>query len=612
VKKYAHLLLAFSLAGSIAAACSAVGNPTGTSSGTGAGGAVPASSSASSGTAGSPSSSGTGGSTTTSSSSGAASSSGSGGSTTTSSSSGASSSSGTASSSSSSGLIDFDGGWQIPDSGMMPPLMGDGGTTVEIGPGADSGSPGKFGGPTSGTISVVYPPNGVITPPNTNSIEFHFIPSPGETLFELTFHAPSTTLKVYTGCTPLNGGCVYTPDAVFWQSLVAYARGTAPVTYTVRGVNGNSPGSVGTSAQRTIAFAEQDISGGIYYWNTAGVIQRYDFGFPNAPAQLYLTPASVGAFACVGCHVMSRDGARIAVGQDIPSPAPYKVLDVLSKQQVMSSNGPVGGQANFFSFSPDAKYLLTSDGVSISMLDVGTNTALAPAFAYPATMPDWSPDGLHMVYAKPQSPPPFNFPVPGVDSASLMTMHFNGAGWDNPTTLVPFNGQNNYYPAYSPDGQWVVFNRSPSNAESFANAAPDPDAGTMPDGELWAVSANGGSAVRLSQATDPGACSWPKWAPVKNDYYGGKIMWLTFSSARAYGLRLSQGQRTQLWMVAFDPAKAMLGQDATFPAFWLPFQDISGGNHIAQWTTKIPRKPCNTNSDCDQGEFCKNGHCQPG
>jgi hypothetical protein len=395
--------------------------------------------------------------------------------------------------------------------------MGDGGTTVEIGPGADSGSPGKFGGPTSGTISVVYPPNGVITPPNTNSIEFHFIPSPGETLFELTFHAPSTTLKVYTGCTPLNGGCVYTPDAVFWQSLVAYARGTAPVTYTVRGVNGNSPGSVGTSAQRTIAFAEQDISGGIYYWNTAGVIQRYDFGFPNAPA-----------------------------------------------------------------------------------------------FAYPATMPDWSPDGLHMVYAKPQSPPPFNFPVPGVDSASLMTMHFNGAGWDNPTTLVPFNGQNNYYPAYSPDGQWVVFNRSPSNAESFANAAPDPDAGTMPDGELWAVSANGGSAVRLSQATDPGACSWPKWAPVKNDYYGGKIMWLTFSSARAYGLRLSQGQRTQLWMVAFDPAKAMLGQDATFPAFWLPFQDISGGNHIAQWTTKIPRKPCNTNSDCDQGEFCKNGHCQPG
>jgi len=607
VKKYAHLLLALSLGGSIAAACSATGNPTSTSNGTGAGGAAggaaPSTSSGSSGTAGTTSSSGAGGSTTTSSSSGAA---GSGGSTSTSSSSGA------ASSTSSSGLIDFDGGWQIPDSGQMPPLMGDGGATVEIGPGADSGSPGKFGGPASGAISIVYPPNGVITPPNTNSIEFHFIPAAGETLFEITFVAPSTTLKVYTGCTPQGGGCIYTPDAVFWQSLVAYARGTAPVTYKVRGVNGNSPGSVGTSAQQTIAFAEQDITGGIYYWNTAGVVQRYDFGFPNAPAQLYLTPANVGAFACVGCHVMSREGDRIAVGQDIPSPAPYKVIDVVSKQIVNANNMPLVGQSNFFSFSPDSKYLLTSDGVSIGFRSLVTGDVLVPTVAYPATMPDWSPDGLHMVYAKPQAPPPFNFPVPGVDSASIMTMHFNGATWDNPTTLVPFAGQNNYYPAYSPDGKWVVFNRSPSNAESFANAGPDPDAGTVPDGELWSVSASGGAAVRLSKATDPGACSWPKWAPVMNDYYGGKIMWLTFSSARAYGLRLSQGQRTQLWMVAFDPAKAMQGQDASFPAFWLPFQDISGGNHIAQWTTKIPRKPCAGNGDCDPGELCKSGHCAPG
>jgi hypothetical protein len=492
--------------------------------------------------------------------------------------------------------------------------VGDGGTTVEIGPGATAGSPGKFGGAAGGgAINVVYPPTGVILPPNTNSLEFHFLPAAGQTLFEFSFHAPSTTLTVYTGCTPLNGGCVFTPDAVFWQSLVAYARGTAAVTYTVRGVNGGSPGAVGTSGQRTMAFADQDISGGIYYWNTAGVVQRYDFGLPASPAQLYLTAANVGAFACVGCHVMSRDGARIAVGQDIPSPAPYKVLDVLSKQQAVSNtNQPLGGQANFFSFSPDDKYLLTSDGVSIAFKSLITGDFLVPTVAYPATMPDWAPDGLHMVYSKAQSPPPFNFPVPGVSSAALMTMHFNGVGWDNPQTLVPYTGQNNYYPAYSPDGQWVVWNRSPSDAESFANASPDADAGTMPDGELWAVNATGGTPLRLSAASDPGASSWPKWAPVKNDYYGGKIMWLTFSSARAYGLRLSQGQRTQLWMVAFDPAKAALGQDGSFPAFWLPFQDINGGNHIAQWTTKIPRKPCTGTQSCDPGEQCKNGYCIPG
>jgi hypothetical protein len=65
-------------------------------------------------------------------------------------------------------------------------------------------------------------------------------------------------------------------------------------------------------------------------------------------------------------------------------------------------------------------------------------------------------------------------------------------------------------------------------------------------------------------------------------------------------------------MVAFDPAKAAAGQDATFPAFWLPFQDINGGNHIAQWVTSIPRHTCQTSADCDQGEHCLSGNCVPG
>ena len=516
----------------------------------------------------------------------------------------------TTSGSTGSGPIDFGTGWQPPVLQMQPPLVGTGGTTVVIGPGADASSPGKFGGPNSGQApTIVYPPSGVILPPNTNTIEFHFIPAAGQTLFRFTFHAPTNNLVVYTGCTPLNGGCVFTPDNSFWNDVVAYSRGTQPVTYTVTGVNGSSPGSTGTTAQSTIAFANEDVVGGLYYWNTSGIIQRYDYGFPNAAPQTYMTPQTVGAFACVGCHVLSRQGDRIAVGQDIPSPAPFKVYQTLTKTPFQVGGMPVGGQSNFFSFSPDEKYLLASDGVAVRWLDIATNTTQATPVVPSGTMPDWAPDGQHVVYAKPQSPAVFA--VPGVSSASIESLHFNGVTWDTPTTLVPFAGQNNYYPAYSPTGKWVVFNRSPSNAESFSNAAPDPMQGTVPDGELWAVSSSGGPAIRLSQADNPGACSWPKWAPVVEDYYDGKLMWITFSSARAYGLRLSAGQRTQLWMAAFDPAKAGTGADASYPAFWLPFQDISGGNHIAQWTTVVPRKTCNVPADCDPGEHCVNGHCGP-
>ncbi len=510
-----------------------------------------------------------------------------------------------------SGPINFGGGWTPPNLTMQPPLMGTGGTTVVIGPGADGSSSGKFGGANnpSAKPTIVYPPSGVILPPNTNTLEFHFIPAPGQTLFQFTFHAPTNNLVVYTGCTPLNGGCVYTPDASFWNDVVAYARGTMPVTYSVKGVNGASPGSTGTSTQSTIAFADEDITGGLYYWNTAGIIQRYDYGFPNAAPQTYLTPAMAGAFACVGCHALSRQGNRIAAGQDIPSPAPFKVYQTVTKTPYMVGGMPVGGASNFLSFSPDENYLLISDGVAVRWFDIASNTTQPTPIVASGTMPDWSPDGLHMAYAKPSSPA--FFAVPGVSSASIESLHFNGVGWDTPTTLVPYAGQNNYYPTYSPKGDWVAFNRSPSDAESFSNAAPDPMQGTVPDGELWAVSSSGGPAIRLSNATNPGACSWPKWAPVVEDYYDGKLMWITFSSARAYGLRLAAGQQTQLWMTAFDPAKAATGVDASYPAFWLPFQDITGGNHIAQWSKSVPRKSCVTVADCDTGEHCANGKCGP-
>jgi len=508
------------------------------------------------------------------------------------------------------GPISFGGGWQIPDAGTQPPLVGDGGTTVVIGPGAGNGSPGAFGGSnTAAGPQIVYPPDGVLVPPNTFGLEFHFIPGPGQTLFRFTFQAPTTTLVVYTGCTPVNGGCVYAPDPTFWSSLVAYARGTQPVTFSVTGVDGQSPGATGTSATQSIAFADQDMTGGIYYWNTQGVIQRFDYALPDAGVENYLTPPDVGAAFCVGCHVISRQGYRIVAGKDIPSPAPYSVLDVPTKQPLKVNGQPVAGSANFFSFSPDQQHLLTSDGVSVSWLELATGKVHA-AVAPSGTMPDWSPDGQHMVYAQPSSPSPF--PLPGVSSASIATMHFDGWGWDTPTTLVPFAGQNDYYPTFSPDGQWVLFNRSPSNAESFSNAAPDPDAGTLPDGELWAVSAAGGTPVRLGAASDPGACSWPKWAPVMHDYYGGKIMWLTFSSQRAYGLRLSQWQGTQIWMAAFDPARIASGQDPSFPAFWLPFQDITGGNHIAQWSEAVQRASCTVSSDCPSREMCVRGQCVPG
>lgn len=497
-----------------------------------------------------------------------------------------------------------DGG---PDSSFANP------TTVVIGPGADKSSPGKFGGADdpSAKPQLVYPANGVIVPPNMNSLEFHYIPAAGQTLFELRFEAATLNFVVYFGCQPLGNGCVYTPDAQFWAELVKAARGGPAVKYTLRGVDGANPGAVGTSDTQEISFTKEDILGGLYYWNAkAGAILRYDFGYPLKQAELYLNAQMAGLSTCVGCHALSRDGKMMLVGSFIPAPAPYKIFDVATRTPITVSGTPLTGNANFATFSPDDKQLLYSSGSKIGWRDLTTGQ-IRNSDLVAGAMPDWSPNGSYVVYAKDGTGVPG--PTPGIDSGSIELLHYDQTNqlWNNPQTLVPSGGANNYYPAFDPSGNWVVYNHSPADHNSYENIGIDSQTGQKGDGELWIINAKGGKPIRLDNATNPGAVSWPKWAPDLGTYWGGTVAWLTFSSARAYGLRLADNQQVQLWMVAVDLSKAQAGKDPSFPAFWLPFQDISTGNHIAQWVTHVERKPCTTQKDCASNETCSNGKCVP-
>ncbi|MDP6933587.1 MAG: hypothetical protein QGG40_11755, partial [Myxococcota bacterium] len=72
--------------------------------------------------------------------------------------------------------------------------------------------------------------------------------------------------------------------------------------------------------------------------------------------------------------------------------------------------------------------------------------------------------------------------------------------------------------------------------------------------------------------------SWPHWGPLPDD----DVFWITFSSKRPYGDLLVDGE-CQVWVAAFDPQLALLGQDPSSPAFWLPNQDIETANHSTYW-----------------------------
>lgn len=473
-------------------------------------------------------------------------------------------------------------------------------TVVIVGPGADGTTPDKFAGdPTGAAPQLVYPDSGIVVPPNMNSLELHFVPAPGQTQFELHFAGASVDLFVYIGCTPLGAGCLYEPDATFWNALIDDARGAPEVTYTLRGVDGS--GVIGESEERSLSVTLEDIVGGLYYWNDAGIINRFDFGYPLQTAEVYMNAPQAGAGVCVGCHVVSPDGSRIVVGKDIPAPAPYTVFDVATRQAVTTSGGQhVAGAANFFSFSPNGAQLLYSGGVKIGWRDVSTGNIVNDTVVPSGTMPDWSPDGSKMVYARSSTPPPLA--VPGISSGNIEIMPFSNGSFGGATLLVQSQNTNNYYPTISPDNSWVLFNHSPSNQESMSNTL---------DGELAVVSTEGGGAVRLDAVSNPGWTSWPKWAPGLHTTSNSRVMYFTYSSARAYGLRLADNEKVQLWMSAFDPAKVAAGQDPAAPAFRLPFQDLSSGNHIAQWVAEIVRRPCDDVGVCDPGEICEDGVCVP-
>ncbi|MDP8999597.1 MAG: hypothetical protein M3O46_05740, partial [Myxococcota bacterium] len=242
------------------------------------------------------------------------------------------------------------------------------------------------------------------------------------------------------------------------------------------------------------------------------------------------------------------------------------------------------------------------------------------------TMPDWSVDGKTLVYVVPAGEFPWRQDDAHVYGGSLYTVPYTGNGTFTapPSLFLPSNGENNYYPSYSPDVpmSYVIFNRVDNmKAGPMCNGGFCPDDSfsnpsarllLMPNAALATPidlqKANGSSVV----AKVPLSNSYPRWAPFVQIYHGNKLLWFTFSSTRDYGVRVlnhktgmyqcypadaaetpgaphqqpfvAQCQEPQLWMAPISLSEAQGAVDPSRVAFWIPYQDMSTHNHTAQWT----------------------------
>ena len=503
----------------------------------------------------------------------------------------------------------------IRDTRVIPPTGG--GSPI----GADPGS--LFTGSPEGSRApaLVYPNDGVVLPPNLGRVEVHFLRGPASnTLFEVAFENDVTDVRFYTRCERPAGvrddGCIFEPRGEDWVALAETNRGGAELRVRVRATDDAGSG-FGESGERTMRFARDDLDGTIYYWSTTRrSILRYDFGGDMPAAEAVLTPMQAEG-GCVGCHALSRDGRRILGTVNGINRGGMLLYDLETFTALRSA--PSDEIIQFGSFSPDGTQLVGVYGDNgrgdegLLFFDTRCTTATMATCGQvvdehaidgrEVSHPAWSPDGLHIAYSD-----------VGRDSVSqrpqdcaIGVVDYDGSAWGTPRFLVPrAAGLSRINPDWAPDGASLVFTESvcPGGDMGHRDCNGDSD----PTSSVYAVPSSGGTPVALENAGEAGTLdegrtdlndTFARFAPFEFVLESGgefgevRLMWISFSTTRAYGLRNppggndeSGGRGTYLWMSAFLPEELAGGSDPSATAFALPFQDLDSSNHIAAWTTE--------------------------
>jgi hypothetical protein len=428
---------------------------------------------------------------------------------------------------------------------------------------------------------------------------------------------------VHATCTTaLTGGSCWESDEAAWTALAASNAGQT-VTLKIRSVDPAAPTTLYESAAYTLHFSKKEVPGAIYYWSTtvAGV-RRGLMGDP-APTNFY-TPAQANG-KCVACHTLSKNGKLLAA--DVGGES-LGVVQVSTTVPPPVNFGPTGTPATNYAsawatFDPDAKYVVQSKQGVMTLRDaktgatVGANNGLIP-LGLLGIQPDWAYDGKHIVFAQATKDRAGGTTVRQVSTTIAAT----GVTFGALDVLVPAAADTLYgYPMYNPTNEFIVFVKGKGIEKDLTDQLQLVKA---------ALSQTALPLTRANTLVNDGTVAtgiennMPTWAPTA----GPDVQWVAFASRRDYGFVLANGSKfgddkQQLWIAAVDVSKLGTGVDPSYPAFRVPFVELTENAHRPFWaldalapnpadagTGGTDAGPCVTlNGDCTSGLCCAGLQC---
>jgi hypothetical protein len=222
-------------------------------------------------------------------------------------------------------------------------------------------------------------------------------------------------------------------------------------------------------------------------------------------------------------------------------------------------------------------------------------------------MPDWAPDGKHLLFVQSATNKDRGF-----TGSSIAWLSVAGDVFSTPQLLLTSTGaKDNYaYPMFDPTSAWIAVARGTAGTDNDSTA------------QIMVAEAKPASTaqalVRADTLVNDGTVAvglhntMPTWAPTSAD----GLLWVAFTSTRDYGTVLAAGSkvgndRDQLWIAAIDMTKLGSG-DASFPAFRVPFVELSENAHRPFWAGVPDAGPCLTlGTDCSKGTCCNGLQCLP-